>query len=359
MTKKARKALLHQKKTSGARSPKTVKFPCMLLTQGNYELVAFVAPAGYLWDLVQINQRKEDKDEGYQRATSSSRVEKIAEFIESGNMIPNNVLVSFDHARLRGDGKVIEIENRADAGWVIDGQHRLSGGHRANKDISFVVVSFIGLPLDEQINCFVTVNREQKGVPSSLYYDLLKKLPGTRPESVLVKERAADLGTTLKNDENSPFGRRIMVTTPPKRGELSMTNWVRKVSPLIRRGSGILATFSDDDRAGIINNYYRGLERVFPREYQSRESIFFKTLGFGALMNTLPTVFSLALKHGSAFRIKDVEFVFKRVEHFDIESWNKAGSGSAAEIQAGDDLRVEIENAFSTKKFEKGSVRLE
>ncbi len=65
----------------------------------------------------------------------------------------------------------------------------------------------MNLNIDEQINCFVTINREQKGVPSSLYYELLKHLPGSRSEAELAKERAADMATELKIDETSPFYR--------------------------------------------------------------------------------------------------------------------------------------------------------
>jgi len=187
---------------------------------------------------VQINKREEDKEKGYQRALSPARAEKIARFIEKGNVLPASVLISFDDdTKFDEASSIIVIPNRPDAGWVIDGQHRLAGASRADKDIDIPVVAFIGLSIEDQINCFVTVNREQVGVPTSLYYELLRYLPATKTEAELTKERAADLASKMKNDEGSPFFAKIVVTIAPKRGELSLTNFVRKVAPLLTESS--------------------------------------------------------------------------------------------------------------------------
>src|SRR5262249_14343575 len=151
---------------------KQIEFPCTTFTQGTETLVFFVASAKVLWDLVQINKREEDKDQGYQRALSPARADKIARFIEKGNVLPTSVLISFDEGtKLDKNNSVIVVPNKADAGWVIDGQHRLAGAHKAEIDIQVPIIAFVGLDLEEQIKCFVTINREQVGVPSSLYYE--------------------------------------------------------------------------------------------------------------------------------------------------------------------------------------------
>jgi DGQHR domain-containing protein len=317
----------------------------MTFKQGKHTLILFVASAKALWDLVKINKREEDKDEGYQRAVSPARADKIARFIDAENVLPGSVLISFDDdTKLDKDSKAIVIPNRADAGWVIDGQHRLAGAFRSKKDIRLPVLAFIGLSIDEQINCFVTINREQVGVPSSLYYELLKYL-GSKSEAEVTKERAADLAQKLKTDELSPFFGKIVVTIAPKRGEMSLTNFVRKLAPLMKR-DGRLAYYNDEDRQGIINNYYLALQQVFPVEYKRGDSIFFKTLGFGALMNVLPTFVDLCIQNYHGFRVEDAVALFKKIDYFDFSAWHQKGTGSAAEITAGDDLRSEFRRAF-------------
>ena len=166
------------------------------------------------------------------------------------------------------------IPNVPNAGWVIDGQHRLAGAHKANADVTMPVVALLGLDLAEQIEFFVTINREQKGVPTSLYYDLLKKLPKTKTEAEAVQERAADLANIMRRDGDSPFNMRIVVTTSPKQGNLSLTNVVRKLSPHLKR-EGRLAQFNDEVRAAILNNLFRALEMAFPGNISDPTAYFF------------------------------------------------------------------------------------
>ena len=185
----------------------------------------------------------------------------------------------------------------------------------------------------------MTINKEQKGVPSSLYLELLSQLPGSRNETEIAKERCVDLAHMLKQDEESPFYNRIVSTVAPKQGELSLTNFVRKVHPLLRKNAGRLTIYNDEERAGILSNYYRALQNVFPAEFRSADSIFFKTLGFGALISALPAFLDLA--HGK-FQVSHVAKLWKRLDYIDFSQWNQRGSGSAAENLAAEDLRTEL-----------------
>src|SRR5712691_3155045 len=101
------------------------KYPCIKLKQSSYRCVIFSISAKELFGLVKINRREEDKRKGYQRALQPERASQIAKFIDSGQPIPTNIVVAFDHARLRKSSREIQIEEIDDAGWVIDGQHRL------------------------------------------------------------------------------------------------------------------------------------------------------------------------------------------------------------------------------------------
>ncbi len=333
-----------KKKTT---KPKTISFPCLPVRQGKHTLYLFSADAKAIWNVVKINERDSDKDVGYQRVLSPSRLRAITKFVASGKPIPNSVLVSFrkGKASVNSTGTTLTIENISDAGWIIDGQHRMAGAHQATNDVELPIVAFLGLDMDAQIEQFVTINREAKGVPTSLYYDLLKKLP-TKTAAAKAQERAADLANELKKDENSPFFGRVVVTTSPSRGEISLNNFVRKVAPLLG-DSRPLNIYNANEQAQIINNYFAGLRVAFPDRF-NKTSIFFQTLGFGALINALPIALSLCIKHYQAFKIQDVGQMFAQISHFDFGSWEKMGTGSAAEVQAGEDLKTELRDAFDT-----------
>ncbi|MGH7840942.1 MAG: DGQHR domain-containing protein [Candidatus Binataceae bacterium] len=337
-----------------------LRFAAVELVQSETKLYFFKAKASVLYEMLSINRRIEDKDEGYQRALSPSRVNAITRYITLKRPIPGAIIVAFDEAKLNKEKGELSIPKGRDVGWVIDGQHRLAGGAmaaRAGADIEFAVVAFVGLSEQRQIEQFVTINREAKNVPTSLYLDLLKGLPDKKPADS-ARERSADLATQLRRDEDSPFFERIVVTTSPRTGQISLTNFVRKISPHVLSGKGMLAVYTEREQLAVISNYYKGLQQVFQKEYDAKDSVFFKTVGFGALWNAFPTFFSYALKEQKGFEAKDVIAIFKRIEDFDFSSFKQYGSGSQAEINAGEDLKAALALRFRGEEGKSGSLRV-
>lgn len=324
---------------------KLLTFKSIPIKQGAVTLYAMAISAKTLWGIVEINTRDPDKDKGYQRVLSAARVRAISKYIVGKNPIPTSILVSFGKsATVNKAGTEITIAAKGNAGWVIDGQHRLAGAHLSSTDIELPVIAFIGLDLEEQIQQFITINKEAKGVPTSLYYDLLSHLP-IKSATDKAKERAADIATELRKDEESPFSGRIVITTTPRKGELSLNNFVRKVYPLLLDGR-VLSTYSVIEQKAIISNYYRGLQVAFPTYFTKHSSVLFQTVGFGGLINALPTFMSLCIKAHKAFKVEDVAKVFSEIKHFDFSAWDRLGTGTAAEAQAGDDLKEELLTAF-------------
>ena len=349
--------MARNKKTDGKEAEKQLEFPCIPVKQGKREFYMFEAPASTLRDLLSVSRREEDKDQGYQRHFSQSRVRAISQYIDQGNPIPLSLLLTFDDGVFDRGRQVIAVPHRKDAGWIIDGQHRFLGAINAATDTEIPIVAFLGLDEEEQIHQFITINKEAKGVPTSLYYDLLPRLRIKKTPAELAKERAGDIAQRLRKDEESAFYGKIVVTTSPKKGELSLNNFIRKVTTLVNEQNGVLATYSENEQAKIVDNFYKGLGKVFPREYSRINSKFFQTLGFGALMNFFPYFFSATLKDRQAFTVDDVAEMFKEVSHFDFGAWASYGTGNNAERQAGEDLKVEFDAALRTREGE-GGIKL-
>ena len=68
------------------------------------------------------------------------------------------------------------------------------------------------------------------------------------------------------------------------------------------------------------------------------------------MINALPTFFSVCLREYSGFTVEDATKVFKKIEYFDFSTWHSKGTGSAAEIEAGNDLTTEINSIFEIGK---------
>ena len=335
-----------------------IQLSALNISQNDWCIYAFTIPAKELFSLVQINQRDTDKNEGYQRALSPSRVKEIAKYIDDGRPIPNSLLVAFSEESYYDEYSCnIFVPNKSDAGWVIDGQHRLAGASQAISDIEFIVVGFIGLDINQQIEQFVTINKEAKGVPSSLYYDLLKELPKQISDKSIAQERASDISKRLRNDEESPFFGRITIQAPRK-GELSLTNFVRKVAPLVTPHKGKFNLYTFEEQVGILNNYYKSLKIVFPDYFKGNKQLFFSTLGFGAMINALPIVFDYSIKLYGGFTIDNIVNVLLTIEHFDFDSWKQFGSGNQAEVQAGNDLITELRDSLSKSDEESSTLKL-
>jgi hypothetical protein len=219
------------------------------------------------------------------------------------------------------------------------------------------VVAFVDLNLEDQISFFVTINREQKGVSSSLYYDLLQKLPTNRSAVEVIQERAAELAGILRKDSSSPFFGRIKVTTSPKKGELSMTNFIRKVTPHLR-DDGRLQIYNDLERAAFLNNLYRALEAAFPKEWKRSDCVFFRTIGFGAIIDTLPVIMdaAFAVAKRNRFRVENVVEALQLIRDFDFDAWRQMGTGNAGEKSAASDLKARLQDEM--KEVKGGVVEL-
>lgn len=327
------------------------RIPAIRFKQHDKYLYVFHAKASELYSRLSINRRIENKDEGYQRTLSTSRILAVAKFIERKKVIPSSVLITFDQATYSAAKKILTVPKGTNIGWVIDGQHRLAGAHEAatnGTDIDLPVVAFVGLRFKEQVQQFVTINREAKGVPTSLYLDLLGHLPQKNPAE-FAKERAADLATQLRQDESSPFFEKVVATISPKEGQVSLTNFVRKVSSHLIPDRGTLHIYTSKEQRATISNYFSGLKNTFPEEFERKDSIFFKTVGFGALWNAFPTFFSICLTKHGGFQVQDVTRMFQNIKGFDFSGWRSIGTGNSAELQAGEDLKAALHIAFDGK----------
>src|SRR5215217_2145245 len=266
------------KKTGVLRKAET--FSAIEVQQGRSTFYVFKARASQLWSFLSINRRLEKKDEGYQRVLSNARVAAVASHIRSGKPIPNSILVALDGATFDSAAGTLRIPAGTDVGWVIDGQHRLAGAHEATKasagvravDVELLVAAFIGAEENFQIEQFIVVNREAKGVPTALVYDLLKHLPGRKNAAEVATERAAEIANELRLDERSVFHDRIVVTTSPKQGQVSITNFVRKIAPHVNPDRGILKVYTLIEQRKIIENYFVALKDTYPEQWKKAEN---------------------------------------------------------------------------------------
>ena len=337
----------------------SLSVPAIRVCQGNHSFYAFTLKASELWPMVSINRRSETEDRGYQRVLSNSRVESVATHIRNGNPLPISVLVALDKASFDNNRGVLHIPKGKDIGWVIDGQHRLAGAHEAVDvtDIELCVAAFVEVDQEFQIEQFVTINREAKGVPTSLVYDLLSHLPGSKKPGDVANERAAEIANDLRHEETSPLFNRIVVTQSPRNGQVSITNFVRKISSLVHPERGILRVHTLPEQTRIVSNYFSALKETYPDQWSKSNNILFKTIGFGAMMNMFEEIFQVSMASEHGFRVQDAKNTLKGVTDFEFGQWVSYGSGNKAEMEAAQDFRIDFARSRSKLPSTK-SIRL-
>jgi DGQHR domain-containing protein len=334
--------------------PTSRSFQAVPIRQGNHTLYSFSEKASGLWSFVSINRREENKDEGYQRVLSNSRVRAVADYILARNIIPGSIIIALDEGSFDETKGLLRIKAGKDVGWVIDGQHRLAGAHLASQegvDMELNVIALLDFGEQKQIEQFITINREGKNVPTSLYLDLLKRLPHTKKPAEVAAERAADIANELRRNKDSLFYGRISVTTSPRQGQqVSMVNFVRKLTPLVNPERGLLNGCTLPQQIDIVENYFTALRTVYPEEWNKTDSIFFKTVGFGALWNVFEDIFKECTMHGEGFRVRDIEYVLEPLRNFDFAQWASKGTGSKAEIEAAKDFQVDLARTIEKRR---------
>ncbi len=326
-----------------------LRIKALPVVQGGHTFYVFVMSAEPLWEMVSISRRHDTKDEGYQRVLSNSRVDAASRFIQSGEPIPNSILLALDGASYDSKSQELQIPEGKDVGWVIDGQHRLAAAHLAAKSghpIELCVIAFLDVDIEFQIAQFITINKEAKGVPTSLLYSLLKHLPGDKKPSEVAQETATDIASELRRRKSSPLRDRIVITTAPRKGsQISITNFVRKIAPLVHPERGPLRIYTLNEQIDIIDIYFSGIKEAFPEQWKKTNNVFFQTIGFGAVMNVFEEIFQTVLGSKGRFHKQDVVDVLQTISDFNFRQWDSYGSGNKAELQAAQDIRVDLNRA--------------
>jgi DGQHR domain-containing protein len=305
-------------------------YPVMELQQGVVKMYAFVAPSTVLRRVCSVSRREEDAEKGFQRHLKEARLRQIARYVDDKHgVIPNNIILDFYHEAVEVNEvkSTITFPGTTKCAWVIDGQHRLFGFEYAKTVYPLLVVAFIRPNLEQDVNMFVTINNEQKRLPSSLTLDLLGII-GTEED---INTRCRDLVAKLNEDEESPWYDLVNMTGESV-GYISLVNFVRKVKPFVSQ-SGVLKSFTFLEQYGSLANYWSAIKAVYADQWG--RSLLTKTVGFGAMMNLFPTVFTKTLAMKGEFTTTAVISTLSLMKDikFDSETLG-SGTGNKAEMAA-------------------------
>lgn len=330
-----------------------IKIPVFPIVQNKILMLVFTVPAKIIYERFDVSRRVTDKTLGYQRSFSKTRIQQIKNYInnETG-VIPNSILVNLDQGKYNylQDKKILILKDEESLGLIIDGQHRVKGTYEANPEFELMVCATLDLSIQQQAKLFVTINKTQKGVPASLYLDLLPLLEGYiedfDQEGISAERRATEIATRLNEDEESPLYQLIRRTGEGRFG-ISLNEFVNQIKDYVEPKTGNLADFGFEQQYKIFEIYFRAIKAVFLEQWEDPQSYLLKTVGFGGLMKSFYEIFNLVIRKHQKFDTNKTIDVLKLIEDFKFDKNNlPSGGGFRAQNKASEMIVSALKNAM-------------
>lgn len=223
---------------------------------------------------------------GFQRMVKSERAREIAlAVLDQQRTFPNAIVLATDSNCVEVELGQIKIPDNVSF-LVVDGQHRLWAQDFSEFDASYVCLIHTGLSVDGMANLFLEINDNQKRVPSSLRWDLVRLVrPDNDPQGIA----AAEIVYMLATESDSPFFQRIDLTGEQSELQIKQGSLAPEFKSLLTRRSP-LRDYSFQQQYDVILEYSIAIRQVDVDNWGRPESAFFKARVLRALFKLLPEI---------------------------------------------------------------------
>jgi DNA sulfur modification protein DndB len=285
-----------------------------------------------IFNISKVSRVDSDPKEGYQRLLNKKRADDITKYLTDGNIIPGSIILSAQEGCSIGyDEATNKISVNTENGglFVIDGQHRLYGASLCENDVLLPVCIFVGLDLKQEVQYFLDINSNQKGVPKTLRIELLKFL--SEPESseaLLIK-----LFKSLGEDFDSPlFGKTTATTSVP--GKVSHVPFQNALGSLIEGKT--LRKFDFEKKTILIKNYLSAVS-ITLIEMEGSDKRLTSSAFFQAVFSIFEDVCSYSLTYYRNYSQSSFEQVLQGIQKIDFDKHSGSNqqtiSQMASELQ--------------------------
>jgi DGQHR domain-containing protein len=153
--------------------------------------------------------RIDDPEKGFQRVVKEARAKAIAvAVLDQQRTFPNAIILATNRSDFDLQGGTLSLPKTTKL-LVVDGQHRLWAQKYSVYQATYGCMIHTGLAEVAMAQLFLEINDNQKRVPSSLRWDLVRLV---RPEDDPQAIKAAELVFELAMNEESPLYQRVDLT---------------------------------------------------------------------------------------------------------------------------------------------------
>jgi len=317
---------VHENAAKQVQSPSAVNVQALPFSYNDTAMYLCVISVQTLFPLCMVSRADENPEAGYQRLLSDTRSNEIARYIDDGRVIPGAVILSAQNAlHLKYDegSRSLTFQPIPGGFLVIDGQHRLYGAHRANENVPLCVCILTGLSLREEVQYFLDINGNQRGVPRTLEIEVLKFVD----EKGSVDDIRGTLFRELNTRPESPLCGRLSATKSVP-GKLTHVPFQRALTPLLQTPP--LSTLSMENKFKLLVNLLQAIEKILADSLGDARKLT-NTAFFEAFFGAFRDIEVLA--HGTYGNYKPASFeaVLRPLENID---WARFSGTNQQNIRA-------------------------
>lgn len=309
-----------------------VSFPAMACTQNGRTFYMAIFPKYVLQKTTFVSRREKNQIEGFQRNLNEARAKDIAKYFdEKKGVIPSPLILSAqENANFKYSNGVISFDDQPSSFMVLDGQHRLYGLLKTEQDYAFPVAVFSQLSAEDEVNLFIDINTNQKGVPATLLLDI-RKLTG-KENPLEAKQRY--LFDELNKDSImagmfSPFKSQV--------GKITRVSFNRATKDFIE--NSIISKMNENKILHALKNYLEASEIIF-KEAKSQKAKLNNSMFFRSILAIANDVLEKSLEQHKNLKVDSLVEVMEPLSKLNYDSYIGSSESTFTKIVA--DMKYEL-----------------
>lgn len=254
-----------------------------ILLQSTPSVYLTVIEGSWLLKHTTPSWRLKDPIKGFQRIVREDRAKQIARTVlDQGRTFPNAITLATDLKSFKSSGNDILIPEKTKF-LVVDGQHRLWAQTFSKREGQYACIIHLDKSEREMAELFLEINDNQRRVPSSLRWDLVRLV---RPAGDEAAVTAAELVFELATRKDSPFYVEIDLTGEQKDVSIKQGSLAPEIKTLVSKlNKKLNPTF--EDYASLLIRFFSAVRSLNPEGWGDPSSTYYKARVLRALIRVL------------------------------------------------------------------------
>jgi len=283
--------------------------------------------------------RIENPVKGFQRVVKEDRARQIAvAVLDQQRTFPNSIVLATNRKSFEFINGKLEISNDAKF-LVVDGQHRLWAQHFSKYEAMYSCNIHCNLTEVEMARLFLEINDNQRRVPSSLRWDLVRLV---RPEDDPYAVAAAELVYSLAMDDTSPLYQRIDLTGEQKEITLKQGSLAPELKQVLSK-AGPIKNFGFEAQYEMFERYFTAIKDLDSKGWNDASSPFYQARILRVLIRILPEIIKHDKKTLEKLAVSDFLRYLNKIDRRSLDTEKiKAKQGAAGMQEIYKEIREQI-----------------